>query len=289
MTNRQLTVAVTDPVRDRAALCWATEEAASRRLPLWLVHGYEWQPGPVWAGRLRPVPDSLLYEARDAAQRQLADAITECRSFGPEVEIAGSCTEGSLADVLVEASRAAELLVLGSAAEPGRRIGSAEQSIAERSLSPVVVVRAGPLPDRSARVVVGLDLTCDSHVPLTFAFEHAQRRQATLEAVTCWQPTLMDSESLLEPVLAAEQAELEERLCEELLPWRQKYPDVEVLASVLERRPVAGLVERAEGCGLLVLGRPGSHPVRAVLGSVHLAALRRAGCPVALVPIGRAS
>lgn len=286
--GRQVIAAVADYVRDQPMLDWATAEAVSRRLPLWLVHAYEWQPGPVWAGRLRSVPDSVLQEAQAAADRQLADAVTECRSIEPGIEIAGSCTEGSAADVLVAASRDAELLILGSATEHRHRIGSLVQAVAERSLSPVVVVPAGQLPDRTARVVVGLDLRCDSDSPLAFAFEYAHRRQATLEAVTCWRPDLMDSESLLEPILAAEQAQIEQRLCDELMPWRQKYPDVEVLASVLERTPVTGLVERAEGCGLLVLGRPGSHPVRAMLGSVHLAVLRRATCPVALVPVGQA-
>ncbi|HEU5269717.1 MAG TPA: universal stress protein [Jatrophihabitans sp.] len=283
-----MTVAVADVARDRPALCWAAAEAAGRGLPLWVVHAYEWQPGPVWTGRLRSVPDSLLAEEKAAAERVLADAIAECRSFGAGIEIAGGCAEGSATDVLAEASREAELLVLGAAAERGRRFGSTGQAVAERSASPVVIVRAGPLPDRTARVVIGLDLQCDSHASLTFALDAAHRRQATLEAVTCWQPTLMDSESMLEPVLAAEQAEIEQRLCEELLPWRQKYPDVEVLASVLERHPVDGLVERADGCGLLVLGRPGSHPVRATLGSVHLAAARRVSCPVALVPAAQA-
>jgi nucleotide-binding universal stress UspA family protein len=51
---------------------------------------------------------------------------------------------------------------------------------------------------------------------------------------------------------------------------------------------VAGLIERSDGHDLLVLGRPGSHPIRAALGSVHLAAMRQASCPVALVPTERA-
>lgn len=287
--GRQVTVAVADAVRDRPALRWATAEAAGRRLPLWIVHAYEWQPGPVWAGRLRSVPDSLPAEEKAAAERQLADALAECRSLGAGIEIAGSCTEGPVTDVLVEASRDTELLVLGAAAERGHRFGSAWRTVAERSVSPVAIVPAGQLPDRTARVVIGLDLQCDSHASLTFALDIAHRSHAALEAVTCWQPTLMDSDSMLEPVLAAEQAEIEQRLCDELMPWRQKYPDVEVLASVLERQPVTGLLERAEGCGLLVLGRPGSHPVRAALGSVHLAAARRAGCPVALVPVAQAA
>jgi len=295
VAGRQVVAAVGQTERGGAALRWAAAEAAGRRLPLRVVHAYEWQPGPVWAGRLRPVPDSLPQEARQAAAERLAVAVRDCEATEPGVPVTGVLTEGPAAEVLRDEARSAELLVLGSSDQSRHTggIGTIVRSVAERAACPVVVVRGAEQRHRPARVVVGLDIAHHSaaqhrlryhnDAPLAYGFEIAQRWHAVLEAVSCWQPNLLDAESLLEPVVAAEKAAIEQQLCEELMPWSQKYPEVAVVATVLEQRPVAGLTERAAAADLLVLGRPGSHPVRA-LGSVHLAALRRAGCAIALVP-----
>ena len=287
--NRQVAVGVGQVEREDATLRWAAAEAASRRVPLRVVHAYEWQPGPVWAGRLRPVPDSVLQEVRQAAAERLAAAVAGCEAAEPGLPVTGVPAEGPAVDVLLSEARTAELLVLGSG--HGAGIGTIVQSVAERAACPVVVVRGVARRHRAARVVIGLDVAPDGPArhgdgALAVGFEFAQRWQAAVDVVSCWQPNLMDSESLLEPVVAAEQAAVEERLGEQLAPWLRKYPEVAVAATVLEQRPVAGLTERVGAADLLVLGRHGSHPVRA-LGSVHLAALRRAGCPVALVPSGQ--
>lgn len=282
-----LTVGVQDAQRDRMALRWASAEAAGRGLPLHVVHAYEWQPGPVWAARLRPIPDSMLPELRAQAESVLAAAVEECRATEPALTVTSGLIEGPACDVLYEQSLTAELLVVAGSRSSGGT-GSVAQGISERSSCPIVVVRdTQRVPGRSARVLVGVDLECDSHAQLAFGYEHAQRWHAALEAVTCWRPTLLDAQSLLESAVAWDKAAVEEQLCAELVPWLQKYPEVETVATVCERRPVAGLVERSNGHDLVVLGRPGSHPIRAALGSVHLAALRQASCPVALVPTER--
>ena len=285
-----LTVGVQDAHRDRMALRWASAEAAGRGLPLRVVHAYEWQPGPVWAARLRPIPDSLLHEVRAQAESVLAAAVEECRAAEHALTVTGDLIEGPACDVLCEQSRTAELVIVAGHPRSSGGIGSVAQGISERSSCPVVVVRdTQQVPGRRSRVLVGLDLECDSHAQLAFGYEHAQRWHAALEAVTCWRPTLLDAQSVLESAVAWDRAAVEQQLCAELAPWLQKYPEVETVATVCERRPVAGLIERSEGHDLLVLGRPGSHPIRAVLGSVHLAALRQASCPVALVPTERSA
>jgi nucleotide-binding universal stress UspA family protein len=285
---RHLTVGVQDAQRDRMALRWACAEAAGRGLALHVVHAYEWQPGPVWAARLRPIPDSLLPELRAQAESVLAAAVEQCRAAEPALTVTGGLIEGLACDVLYEQSLTAELLVVAGHPRSSGGIGSVAQGIGERSTCPIVVVRdTQRITGRPARVLVGLDLEGDSDAQLAFGFEHAQRWGAALEAVTCWRPTLLDAQSLLESAVAWDRAAVEQELCAELAPWLQKYPEVETVATVCERRPVAGLIERSDGHDLLVLGRPGSHPIRAALGSVHLAALRQASCPVALVPTER--
>ncbi|HEX4726401.1 MAG TPA: universal stress protein, partial [Jatrophihabitans sp.] len=112
----------------------------------------------------------------------------------------------------------------------------------------------------------------------------ARRWGCILEAVTCWLPYLLDAQSLLKSAPAEDRVMVRQRLADQLQPWREKFPAIEVVGTVSQQRPAIGLLERGSGHDLLVLGRPGSHPVRAALGSVHLAVLRHADCPVALVP-----
>ena len=59
-----------------------------------------------------------------------------------------------------------------------------------------------------------------------------------------------------------------------------------VLRTVLEQRPVPGLVAAAADQELLVVGRRGSHPLSGpLLGAVNLGVLHRSRCPVAIVPV----
>ncbi|HTZ43464.1 MAG TPA: universal stress protein [Jatrophihabitans sp.] len=286
--GRRIVVGLGSPDQDQAALRWALAEATRRGLPLHLVHAYEWRPGPVWPARLRSVPAGLVAEARGRAEELLAAVVAQIRASHPEPIVLPKAVEGPVTEVLQGESRTAELLVIGARqrASWGSMLGSVEQGIAERSDCPVVVVRdvAGSV---ASRVVVGLDLGGDSDLLLAFAFDEAQRRGAVLEAITCWRPELTDSEAVPASSVDDEAATVEGELCGELAPWARKFPEIEVVATVSGRRPVPGLIERGSGQELLVLGRPGSHPVRAQLGSVHLAALRQARCPVALVPLGQ--
>ena len=286
-SDRRIVAALAELERDRDALHWAAAEAAVRGRPLHIVHAYEWRPGAVWPTRLRSVPDSLLAEARAAADRLLAEAAAEVRARRPGLAVTTGALEGAASPALQAESHTAELLVLGS---PGRAgwgsaLGGVVRAIAERSGCPVVLVRDHPAPTARPRVVVGLDLSCDSDPLLAFSFEAAYRHRASLEAVTCWHPDLLDAETVPELTVAGDEAAVEGELCDELAPWTRKFPDIDTIATVSERRPVPGLIERSAGQQLLVLGRPVSHPVRALLGSVHLAALGQAGCPVALVPL----
>ena len=285
--SRRIVVGFGDPELDRAALHWALAEAIRRGLPLHVVRAYEWRPGPVWPTRLRSVPASLVAEARAQAEELIAAVVAECRADRPGTDVLGRAVEGPITEVLQAESESAELLVIGSRQRAGwgSALGSVEQNIAERSGCPVVVVREAAAGTPASRVVVGLDLDSDSDLLLAFAFEEAQRRGAVLEVITCWRPTLTDSEAVLEFSPDDEAAAIEGELCGELAPWARKYPEIEVVATVSGQRPVPGLIERGSGQELLVLGRPGSHPIRAQLGSVHLAALRQAQCPVALVPL----
>ncbi|HEY0166667.1 MAG TPA: universal stress protein [Jatrophihabitans sp.] len=274
---------------DMAALRWAVAEAALREAPLRIVHSYSRTQDRQFttATRLAAVDAS---PAHARAESVLDAAARRCRLLSPQLLVSCVASEGTAAAVLLAEARQASLVVIGSRkldALGSLLLGSTGQAVAERAPCPVVVIGEQP-PKNSAgggRVVVGVNLDEDDSTVLAFGFAQARRHTAVLEVVVCWKPDLMSAASLLYEAVAAEQATVEDLLDDRLTPWRERFPDVQVSQVVLEQRPVAGLVARAAGQRLLVVGRRGIHPLQApLLGAVNLGVLHRSQCPVAIVP-----
>lgn len=69
-------------------------------------------------------------------------------------------------------------------------------------------------------------------------------------------------------------------LADALRPWREKYPEVQVVKDVRLFTPAQALIQRSTSAGLVVVGRGsrgGSGPVTRLL-------VRDSRCPVAVVP-----
>ncbi|HEX5813102.1 MAG TPA: universal stress protein [Pseudonocardia sp.] len=82
------------------------------------------------------------------------------------------------------------------------------------------------------------------------------------------------------------QVEKEEQaaLSEAVVPWRERYPDVEVLEKSVLGNAAALLVDESAAAELLVVGSRGRDGFGGLLlGSVSHAALHHAHCPVAVV------
>ncbi|WP_354637250.1 universal stress protein [Kitasatospora camelliae] len=78
-----------------------------------------------------------------------------------------------------------------------------------------------------------------------------------------------------------------ERFTDTLDPWRGKYPDVEVVASLLSGSTAATLVEATGRPDLLVVGRRNrTGALGAHLGPVAQAAVHHVHSPLAVVPFG---
>ena len=133
----------------RYALKWAVKEAALRHEPLTVVAVNEvaasfWTHHPVTV----PADEALLEKARQHATDLVNDAVSELGDSGP-VSVTVHAVNGFAADELVEASRNADLLVVG--ARGGAQIGglashtplgSISNKVLHRSPCPVVVVPA---------------------------------------------------------------------------------------------------------------------------------------------------
>ncbi|MET9450523.1 universal stress protein [Streptomyces cinerochromogenes] len=300
--SRTVTVGLDDSPESRAAAEWAAREALLRGLPLKIVHVQE--PTPTFVARTPLLDlDDYQYWARQLTHES-ADGI---RLRHPGIEVTTEQLTGTVADVLCEAAGFAELLVLGSRGLGGLggfMIGSVSLGVVARAERPVVLVRAheqaadehrmdpAGVPSAAAPfrpVVLGLDIDHPDDTLLEFAFDAAARRKAALRAVHAWPepPTSFyrfPGDAELYDTLERGQASL---LSKVLRPWRQKFPDVEVIEASRCGSAAQVLVNDSRDASLVVVGRRirigsfGAH-----IGHVTHSALHHITAPVAVVAHG---
>jgi nucleotide-binding universal stress UspA family protein len=130
----------------KAALAFAEEEARLRAAALRAVHA--WQFGYIgYAGfaGAPPVPAGDLHDLRAAAVSALDATLREAFVDRAGIEIERRVVEGAPAAVLVNESRDADLLVVGSRGHGGFAqllLGSVSQQCAQHAACPVVIVRS---------------------------------------------------------------------------------------------------------------------------------------------------
>ncbi|MFJ9535881.1 universal stress protein [Streptomyces sp. NPDC101225] len=278
-----------------AAAEWAAGEALRRGLPLRLVHA--------WVGlssETSQLPE--LQTPRYWARRILRGAMDQLNERHPQVYLSAEQVARPAVDALVEAAAESELLVLGSRAFSGfggYMAGSVALSTVARATRPVVLVRADRtpedehLPDAAGLpserapyrdVVAGVDVSHPCEEVLAFAFESAAVRNAPLRVVHTWHVPFAAPAAAATMTATAQRA-AERALAEELRPWREKFPNVQVRTLVENGRPAQRLLQCAQDAGLLVVGRKvrparlGTHT-----GPVTHAAMHHVRCPVAVVP-----
>ena len=262
----------------RAAVLFAAEEAALRRAPLRIVHVLDVVHGPTL-----PVGGHELEAA--AALAFLADSAAVARPVLRR-DVTTETAYGRPAAELFARAAEADLLVVGrgQAGVFGLMLGSVALSAATHAPCPVAVVAEAGAPGVRGTVVVGVDDQEHATEALDIAFAAAEDRAARLVALHAWHyphgsPAVAVGPLMYDPAIFARS---EARVLHEAVrPYREKYPDVDV-----EERTVAGgaahaLVEASEEAGLLVVGTRGHGAMHGtVLGSVSLAAIRHAHCPV---------
>lgn len=267
-----------------AALMWAADEAARRRLPLHLLHargdeGWWIRSGAPPPAELEDRPDPILSGGQLLAQEREQDLEVTCEA-----------ADTTAAAALVARSGRAELVVLGGRGRGTLRgvlLGSVSRQVAAHAECPVVVVHDDTYRLRGhARVVVGVDASTASARTLEFAFAQAAGRSVPLTAVHAWWSDAEDDLSRLEEAAGPDTSvgRQERMVSDALAPWREKYPLVEVRERVVRAHPADALVAASAAAQLLVVGTRGAGGFRGlVLGSVSHRALQRAHCPVAVL------
>ncbi|MCN0180576.1 universal stress protein [Salinispora arenicola] len=267
----------------------AVREAEYRQRPLRVVHAFIW---PLTGAPLTPVPGAPVTAGlRNQAEQYVTEAVEQARKIAPDLRITGVVVDGAPTPVLVEEARGAVLTVLGHrglGGFAGLLLGSVTVQVAARAQSPVMVVRGEARAD--GPVVVGVDGSELSTKAVAFAFEEADRRDASLVAVHAWLfPTPVGPGDILPLVydLDAAEGEEERTLAESIAGFADRYPQVPVRHRVVRGSPGRVLVEASKRAQLVVVGAHGRGAFGGLLlGSVSHAVLHHGHSPLVIVRHG---
>ena len=139
LRETDIVVGVDGSPSSRAALRWAIDQARLTGARLQAVTAWEFPTVYGW-GPTYPYEDFAA-----TAGKVLAESVQEaCGLDGPDVEIRESVVPGHPAQVLIDASAPAALLVVGGRGHSGfagTLLGSVSQHCAQHARCPVVIVR----------------------------------------------------------------------------------------------------------------------------------------------------
>ena len=133
-----IVVGVDGSEQSLAALRWAVEEARMRHGTVHLITAWHYPPVP------STVEDSGSNDSFHAAERVQAGALKAVAA--EDVDIKGMLVRGPSANVLLDAAKDADLLVVGSRGRggfAGLLLGSTSSQVAHHAPCPVLVVRPG--------------------------------------------------------------------------------------------------------------------------------------------------
>ena len=284
-TNYGVVVGVDGTAGCRPAVAWAAEEAALRTLPITLLHAItplvvSWPVGPVQAS-IAEWQEQQAYLAIEEARQTVQSA-----TGGVPMDIRTETVSSSAVSTLVDASKTASILVVGSrgaGALSRALLGSVSSGVTHHAHCPVAVIRAGEAPaEPNAPVVLGIDGSPASEAATEWAFDEAARRGVDLIALHAW------SDIAVFPALGMDwrdrETEGQEILAERLAGWQEQYPDVKVHRRIVCDQPARRLLEESANAQLVVVGSHGRGGFSGMLlGSVSSAVSQAATVPVLVV------
>ena len=310
--DRGIVVGYDGSFPSQLALDWAIETARERGRPLTIVHGMNLAGTPGFSAmdlaHVEPV-----YER--TAQEIVAEGAERAKKSLEVNQIETQYWLGSPAGQLIEASRSADLVVLGSRGR-GRilsgLLGSTSYAVAAHAHCPVVIVRApaggdtgdtGDLenlprpnrPDAAHPVVVGTDDSAPSDRAVDAAAGTAAAAGARLHIVRVAERLHTNTWTVVEagagdqadesgPHPDTTQAGVEESLDKVAERVRGAHPSLEVTTEAAIGEPGETLSEMGKDAGLIVVGSRGRGGFTGMLlGSVSHRVIHDAVCPVMVV------
>jgi nucleotide-binding universal stress UspA family protein len=268
-------------------------EATRRNLPVRLV--FAQPPAPLWGPRIL-LADDYRWE-RQWSRDMLIEAERRVTVTHPDVTIQTAVVAGSAASALVDESRHASLVILGTTAAGGvvgHLSGSVAAQVAAHAHAPVIVIRptddgdVDPAVATDRPVIIGLDGSPESERALAFAVEEAVARRAELHALYVW--NVLEVHDIGPIVPDNFDADEEEKKALRLLTeategWASNYPDLTIDRHVVHGFDAVDALSRARyDAGMIVVGSRGHGGFLGLrLGSTVDGLIRRAGAPLAVV------
>jgi nucleotide-binding universal stress UspA family protein len=289
MTAKTIVAATDGSEHSLRAVEWAATESMLRGVPLRIVSAAPLLPRMVVRhaeADLDTVADVLRHN-RDQA---LATAAARAAAAAPGLLIDTDDLTGQPAQAVADSGSGALMLVVGSrgaGAFTALVLGSVSRYASSHASCPVVVIRDVP-PSPHNHVGVGLGDLDNCADALTFAFEEAALRKASLTVLHAWDAPLAypsrAGEWITAPDLRHAEEEARSQLGGLLDSWRVKHPDVDVSQDVVHGHPARALVGLSARADLVVIGRHAGQAGRPGPGVVRHAVLNHAHGPVVTVP-----
>ena len=287
----RIVVGVDGSPSSQSAVRWAAETAARHRVPLLLLSA--WTMSVAAYGGIG-LPQWYFDDEETKAKQRLAEAtrIAEDATSGDRVTVTSELAPGPASRVLIDGSKRAQMVVLGSRGLgefTGSMLGSVSAAVTHHAHCPVAVIREWPRPgafSTPGSVVVGVDGSASSEPAIGVAFAEASLRGAELVAVHAWSDVSLPAVTPEGNGLPWESIEAAEGavLAESLAGWETQFPDVSVTKVVVQDRPVRHLLTHADTAALLVVGSRGRGGFASLLlGSTSTALLHAAECPLLVV------
>jgi nucleotide-binding universal stress UspA family protein len=234
-----------------------------------------------------------LADARDGLEMSgraiLQAAHREAARLAPGVELTQDLDYADPADLLEKLSVQADLVVVGSHGRGpvlSKLLGSVSIRLVRHAHCPVVVVRPGNPGTVRNGVLVGLDALPESQPVLELAYGEASRRGLPLTVLHASGSMPGAVEAAYLPETPGEREAERLALAEAMAGMTEKYPDVCVTTRLVDGRPEDLLTELGDRMDLVVVGGHQAHGLERVLfGSVSVAVVEHAHCPVAVVPV----
>ena len=288
--NAPVVVGIDGSATSYAAVSWAAREARLHGCSLHIVSALG-APTPYGDG-IR-LPPSYFADRDRAVHTHLDEAAAIARTTRTTTtapEIATAILEGPARPALLDTSKSARMIVVGSRGLgqiTAALAGSVAVALATHAHCPVVVIR-GQSGQTSGHgdIVVGVDGTDNSRPAVAAAFEEAALRGATLTAVHTWSPFTLSTAFDDQLDLPWDEVEVAERavLAENLAGWTERYPETPVTRDVVRGNSAEELRERSADAELLVIGSHGRGGFAGMLiGSTSTVLLHSATCPLMIV------
>ncbi|MFJ5602397.1 universal stress protein [Micromonospora parva] len=282
--NRPVVVGVDGSPSSLVAAEHAARAAQLRSRPLLVVHGYLHPFG--YGVPLNPYEIGVPAPSEEA-QKMLERTAAELGERWPRLAVEARQVTGGPGATLIEESRRAELVVVGSRGRggfAGLLLGSVGAQVAAHAHCPVLVVRPDeqPIPV-DGPVLVGVDGSESSGLAVSVGADEAALRDVPLvlvHVVAADGGRTVPEE--IEESQAAHQAEAVRLLADASAVVRARHPDLVVREHPVWAAGAAqGLIEASGAAALLVVGTRGRAGFTGLLlGSVSQAAIQHAHCPV---------